>query len=32
MDADIDEIIEDSKTAVENIVIRSLLGGDDEQD
>jgi hypothetical protein len=33
MDADIEEIIDDTKTAIENIAVRSLIGGEeDEQD
>lgn len=32
MDADIEEIMDDTKTAIENIAVRSLLGDDDEQD
>ena len=32
LEDEIDQIIEDTKLAVENIAVRSLLGDDDEQD
>ena len=32
IDDEVDEIIEDTKLAVENIAVRSLLGEDNEQD
>ena len=32
LEDDVEEIIDDTKTAIENIAVRSLLGVEDEQD